>query len=283
MVARAPVRAGAAAAGRGAAAGCCAAMGAGVRRTAWASASGAPQVRQNLPPPSTGAWQRGQAWASAGATAASPRAGACVGPVAATTAPAGGGEGSCSGGGAGTVFERSIAGVARAAGAAAGDAAGATTGGAGDGAAAVARGFPHVTQKRIAARFALPQCGQIDPSERSAAVSPFGVKRTSGAAGRGGLATTARRTGAACKGSTAGCAALVGADVVAASGEVRLLTMCADAGGATPRGGVGAAPPRLRRCPQSWQNTSWPGLSRPHVAQITSKRWDTGVAWHVNS
>jgi hypothetical protein len=111
--------------------------------------------------------------------------------------------------------------------------------------------LPHVTQKRIGPWFALPQCGQSDPSGLAAA-SLFGVKCTWGAAGRGGLATTARRIGAACKGSPAGWAALIGAEVVAASGEVRLLTMGA-AAGATPSGGVGAAPPRLRRCPQSWQ------------------------------
>src|SRR5580704_7293189 len=81
----------------------------------------------------------------------------------------------------------------------------------------------------------------------------------SGAAGL----TAATSAGFAAGGGAAGRLPVIGATEVAASGDV-----CVGTGG-TPRGGVGAAPRRGRRCPHSWQKTSWPGLSRPHVVQIT--------------
>jgi hypothetical protein len=81
----------------------------------------------------------------------------------------------------------------------------------------------------------------------------------------GGGAAIGGICGGACIGGGGG---VEGARAVAASGEASPAAI--DPGGASPMGGVGGAMRGASRCPHSWQNVRWVGLSRPHVEQTTA-------------
>jgi hypothetical protein len=138
---------------------------------------------------------------------------------------------------------------------------------------------------------ALPQSGQViitvvgtgaATGSGAEPPSPRGPKLTGGAGGRCGARPVLERiegTGAGAIGGIGGRLAAMGgggvdgASAVAASGDA------AGSFGGPPRpiGGVGDATRGASRCPHSWQNVRWLGLSRPHVVQITLRRWDNAV------
>lgn len=205
---------------------------AGCSGKAWASASDAPQKRQNCEPESHAPRHRGhRRWKGWGA--GTPRSITRPGAMAGADGGGAGGAAGAAGaaatasmagsklGGSGTVRDRSIGGPA---------------GRGAPGCGGVMSKAPQVTQKRIPGWFALPHWGHGGPAGRAAGggtgaatgggggEGSFGAKLTAGAGGRGLIDAL-----------PAGLGGSGGARAVAASGE------SAEAGGERPMGGVGGA------------------------------------------
>jgi hypothetical protein len=200
--------------------------------TAWASASEAPQNRQNCAVCSEAPRQREQRRCIAGAgltPSSTTRTGAMGGGV----GVGGGGADENRGGCSGTVRERSAVPV------------GPRGIAAGTGGGLAASRWPQVTQKRRPRWFELPQSGQgLMGTGVAGGGSPRGAKLTWGAGGRwSGTPGTELRCpcGAGAGGTGAGCAmgggGFEGASAVAAS-EAGTFS---GARGASPIGGVGGA------------------------------------------
>ena len=64
-------------------------------------------------------------------------------------------------------------------------------------------------------------------------------------------------------------------ELAVGSSRVVAFDGAAAVGALIPTGGVGGTTRRPMRAPQSWQNTSVSGLSRPQTPQSTCGRWDT--------